>query len=68
MSGSYESDVVGIAAPIIGFDGNAFGAVAVATPTARFNSTVETRIAANVKSAAGKVLRMHGAHQRRVAE
>lgn len=68
MSGSYESDIVGIAAPIIGFNGNAVGAVAVATPTARFNSTVETRIAANVKSAAGKVSRMYGARQRRVAK
>lgn len=61
MFGSYESDVVGVAAPIVGFDGSAVGAIAVATPTARFDAAVEKKISTSVMSAAEKVSRMHGA-------
>ncbi len=61
MVGSFESDVVGIAAPIIGFDGFSVGAVAVATPVARFSRNVEGNIAANVVAAANRISKLHGA-------
>lgn len=61
VAGSYEIDVVGVAAPILGFDGLAVGAVAVATPTARFGDQVKETIIANVLSAAGRLSKLHGA-------
>lgn len=59
--GTFESDVIGLAAPVLGFDEKAVGAVAVATPAARFNLMVERRIAGDVKNAAVKLSRLYGA-------
>lgn len=61
MEGSFESDVVGVAAAVLGFDGLAIGAVAVATPSARFGPRPEAVIAASVRGAAERISKMHGA-------
>ena len=61
LQGSFESDVVGIASPVVGFHGEATGAVAVATPKARFGDGAEAKIAARVIAAAARLSRMHGA-------
>ena len=59
-AGTFESDVVGLAAAVVGFDGYAVGAVAVATPSARFEITNEKQIAAVVIESAEKLSRLFG--------
>ena len=61
MEGTYERDVVGIAAPVLGYNGSLVGAVAVATPSARFNKDVERHISGAVIAAAGKMSQLYGA-------
>ena len=58
--GTFESDVIGVAAAVIGFDGYAVGAVAVATPSARFETANEKHIAAVVIESAEKLSRLYG--------
>ncbi len=60
-AGTFESDVVGVAAPVLGFDNTAVGAVAVATPIARFQAGHEKKVAAEVKKSAGRLSRLYGA-------
>lgn len=59
--GTFESDVIGLAAPVLGFDDESVGAVAVATPAARFTAKVERKIIGDVKRAAVKLSRLYGA-------
>ena len=59
--GTFEQDVVGVAAPIIGFDDRVVGAVAVAMPVARFNAVQEKTVAICVKQAAVRLSRLYGA-------
>lgn len=61
MPGSYETDVVGMAAPVFAFSGEACGAVAVATPAARFDEGAEARFAGPLKRAAAAISRLYGA-------
>ncbi len=60
-SGTYESDVVGIAAAIMGFRGEAVGAIAVATPASRFTEDTENATSGHVMKIASQVSRIHGA-------
>ena len=60
-SGTYESDVVGVAAAIIGFRGEAVGAIAVATPASRFSEDTEGATSGHVMKVASQVSRIHGA-------
>lgn len=60
-SGTYESDVVGIAAPIIGFRGVAVGAIAVATPASRFAKDTESATSRHVMKISSQVSKIHGA-------
>ncbi len=59
--GSFESDVVGVAAPVVGYDGYAVGALAVATPAARFNRELEETVKDAVVKIATKVSQLYGA-------
>ena len=61
MAGTFEIDVVGMAAPVYGFDKQACGAVAVATPASRFNKGVEQRNRACLVDAADAVSQLYGA-------
>ncbi|MEM9105755.1 MAG: IclR family transcriptional regulator [Pseudomonadota bacterium] len=60
-SGTYEADVVGIAAPILGFQGDAVGDVGVATPSARFVDGSEKKISEQVKKTAWRLSKAYGA-------
>lgn len=60
-SGTFESDVVGIAAAITGFRGDAVGAIAVATPASRFTKDTECATSGHVMKIASQVSRIHGA-------
>ncbi len=59
-AGTFESDVIGLAAPVVGFDGYAVGAVAVAMPSARFTNSNEKHIASVLMKSAEKLSRLHG--------
>jgi len=59
--GGLELDVLGIAAPIFDWTGNAYGAISVASVAARTNSKVERRIAGEVVRAAVEITRAMGA-------
>lgn len=59
--GGFESDVIGIAAPVLGFDGAAVGSVAVATPSARFTSEAQSIIEAGVLEAGSRISKLYGA-------
>lgn len=61
MEGTYERDVAGIASAVLGYNGSLVGAVAVATPAARFNEDVERHISGAVIAAARKMSRLYGA-------
>ena len=61
MAGTYESDVVGIAAPVFSYDNQAIGAIAIATPAARFNNDSEELISTELITAAKRVSSLHGA-------
>jgi len=61
-SGTYEADVVGIAAPVVGFQGDAIGAVAVATPAARFRGGSENTISRHVMETALRISKVYGAN------
>ena len=61
VRGSFESDVVGVAAPVRGFAGAVTGAVSVATPVARFTDQSEEMISSKVIQAAGKISKILGA-------
>ncbi len=60
-TGSFESDVIGVAAPIVGYNGQAVGAVAVATPVARFNRELEETVIYAVVQMASKLSQLYGA-------
>ena len=57
----YESEVVGIAAPIFDTSGQAQGAVAVATPSSRMSAESEAQIRTSVRRAAADLTRAFGA-------
>ena len=59
--GSYENDVVGVAAPVIGYNGHAIGSIAVATPTSRFSKSLEQIVIKAVMEIANMVSQLHGA-------
>ena len=61
LSGTFESDVVGHAAPIVGLDGYAIGAVAVASPTSRFNDDIRCRNQPHLVKAAARLSALYGA-------
>jgi IclR family transcriptional regulator, acetate operon repressor len=58
---SFDSDVIGIAAPIFDWSGRAYGAIAVASVAARLNAEKKRRIAAEVVKAAIEATRAMGA-------
>ena len=58
--GTFERDVTGVAAPVLGFDGYSIGAIAVATPNARFNSESEQLIINGVIESAAAASRIYG--------
>lgn len=60
-SGTFESDVCGIAAPVFGPSGAVCGAVAVATPVSRMNPVIQGKIAGFVIKAAQHISRHYGA-------
>jgi DNA-binding IclR family transcriptional regulator len=60
LLGTYERDVVGIAAAVVGYDG-VVGAVAVAAPVARFHPEVERLVSGAVMAAARQLSRLYGA-------
>ena len=60
-AGTYESDVVGMAAPVFGANGRPCGAVAIATPGSRFNRDVEKRNAPLLIEAAKHISHLYGA-------
>lgn len=59
--GTFESDVVGIACAVLGFDNKPVGAVAVATPGARFNAAFEKKVLGELQRAANRLSRLYGA-------
>ena len=58
--GTFESDVIGVAAAVVDFDGFAVGAVSVATPAARFKRSVEKQMATYVMNAAAELSSLYG--------
>ena len=58
--GTFEEDVVGQAAPVLGYAGEAIGAVAIAVPSARFNDEVQGRNARLLRDAAQDISRLYG--------
>lgn len=60
-SGTFETDICGIAAPVFGPTGTVCGAVAVATPTSRMTPAVCKKIAAHTLEAAQLVSSHYGA-------
>ena len=63
MSGTFEADVVGIGAPVFDVNNNVCGAIAIASPTSRFNDDVESRNSALLIEAAQAISRLYGAIQ-----
>ena len=61
---TYELDVMGVAAPIIGYDDTAIGAIAVATPMSRVDPETKRQIAENVMNAANRVSEMYHSRKR----
>lgn len=59
--GSFETEVYGIAAPVLGASGEACGAVAVATPASRMDAAARARIIPAVMQAARVISRHYGA-------
>lgn len=59
-NGSFESDVIGVAAPVLGFDGTAVGSVAVATPSARFTDEAQSTIRAHILKAGVRISKLYG--------
>lgn len=62
MAGTFEIDVVGMAAPIFDFGNQVCGAVAVAMPVSRFNKDVEQRNHAHIIHTAHDISRLYGAN------
>ncbi len=62
MAGTFEIDVVGMAAPIFDFGNHVCGAVAVAMPVSRFNKDVERRNHSRVIDTAEDISRLYGAN------
>lgn len=60
MHGTFERDVVGISAPIRNYSGEGIGAVAVATPRARFSQEHEETFAPKIMQAANLISRCYG--------
>ena len=50
MSGTFERDVVGLASPVLDYNGGVVGAVAVAMPVARFGEDIERNAASACKT------------------
>ncbi len=61
MSGTFERDVVGLASPVLDYNGGVVGAVAVAMPVARFGEDIERNAASAVKLAAAQISHQYGA-------
>ncbi len=59
-AGAFESDVIGVAAAVVDFDGYAVGAVSVATPAARFDRIKEKQMAGDVQIAAARLSGLYG--------
>jgi IclR family acetate operon transcriptional repressor len=59
--GTFETDVVGTAAPVFNMNNAVCGAIAVAAPTSRFNVSVGDHIAMHVVAAAASISRIYGA-------
>lgn len=68
--GTYETDVVGTAAPVRNMNNTVCGAVAVAAPVSRFDDAVADHIATHVVKAATAISRIYGAQhaQKHAAE
>ena len=60
--GTFDTEVVGMAAPLFAASGTPCGAVAVATPATRFDAATQDRNAAFLIPAAEKISRIYGAH------
>nr|WP_325250792.1 IclR family transcriptional regulator [Amylibacter sp.] len=63
MFGTYETDVVGMAAPVFNMADEVCGAVAVATPRSRFDEAVGANIAVHMCEAAQTISRIYGARR-----
>jgi IclR family transcriptional regulator, acetate operon repressor len=61
MTGTFEADICGIAAPVFGPSGAVCGAVAVATPVTRISGPVIENIRVHVIEAAHRVSKHYGA-------
>lgn len=61
IRGAFERDVVGMSAPVKGFDSHAVGALAVATPEARFNTETERSTGVLLINASRQLSRLFGA-------
>lgn len=61
VASAFERDVVGQAAPILGYGEAPIGAVAVATPASRFDERVEARNAPAIITAAARLSAIFGA-------
>ena len=59
--GTYETDVVGTAAPVFNMNNEVCGSIAVAAPTSRYNAEVGQQIAEYVIDAAKAISRIYGA-------
>ncbi|PLS22906.1 IclR family transcriptional regulator [Neptunicoccus cionae] len=67
MFGTFETDVVGMAAPVFDNTDTVCGAVAVATPMSRFDDRVRDCIALNINEAAQAISRLYGARRQPVS-
>ncbi len=62
-TGTFETDVCGIAAAVFGPSGEVCGAVAVVTPTSRMTDPIRDKIADQVIAAAQQISRHYGANR-----
>jgi DNA-binding IclR family transcriptional regulator len=65
--GTFETDVIGTAAPLFGADGQCTGAVAVAAPASRASPAARANIAAQVRQAAADITTLWGGPARKDA-
>jgi DNA-binding IclR family transcriptional regulator len=68
MVGTYEADVIGMAAPVFNVADEVCGAVAVATPKSRFDEAFGKRCAVHLREAARVISRIYGARQTQLGQ
>ncbi|MBR9864307.1 MAG: IclR family transcriptional regulator [Rhodobacteraceae bacterium] len=68
MFGTFEADVVGMAAPVFDHTDRVCGSVAVATPMSRFDDRVRDCIALGLNEAAQAISRLYGARRQPVPD